>query len=1069
MIKIFKSIAFILLLFITQQLFAQNTTITGTVKSADGETLPGVSILIKETKQTTITDGKGAFSINAPDKRTLVFSYIGFKTQEIQINKNAGPISIILQSSDNALDEVVVTALGISRQKKSLGYAVQELKGQDLAEAKESNLVNALAGKIAGVRVTNSQGSMGSSRVVIRGETSIAGNNQPLFVIDGIPVDNSQLNSAGARDYANTISDINPEDIESMSVLKGPNAAALYGSRAAAGVILIKTKTGKSKKGLGIAINSNAVLETLLTLPVYQNAFGQGSEGQFSYVDGAGKGINDGVDESWGPKLDGRLIPQFYSKGVAVPFVAHPDNVRDFFQTGYSLNNGVSIADAGEKYDFRLSYNNLKQVGIVPNSGQGKNSFVLNTSLKVTPKLTLTANANYSKLNSDNLPGTGGSRSTSTMLQFTWFGRQVDINQLKNYLDENGKTFNWNNSYYSNPYWVAYENTVSQNRSRIIGSLALNYKIIDGLDFNFRSGTDYYNDRRKVRIAYGTNGTPFGSYTESAFTVSENNTDATLNFNKQLNDDFSLELLGGGNIRRQYIEQNDQSAPKLAIAGLYTLKNSRDPLISSNNLSRLKSYSVYASGQLGFRNYLFANITARNDWSSTLPAQNRSYFYPSFNGSFVATEAFDIKSEALNYLKIRGGWSKVGKDADPYRLINNYAFGTPFNISSDLQKLYPNIVIANPQLSPGAIDLNPNLKPETTTSTELGVEAVFFNKRLRFDLSAYNTNSYNQILAADVSQSTGFSSKLLNAGKINNKGIEAQLGITPVKKAFTWDIDVNFAANRSKVIELDAEKLLTNYVVASNSAQVIATVGQPYGSLFGSAYLRDGNGNIVVNATGAPATNPTKQVLGKYTPDWIGGVYNTFTYKGISLGVLVDASFGGSIYNGTYATGTYTGVLASTLPGRAAEYGGISYYYPDNKKENGTVRVNGTAPAGVTVYDDGIIFDGVTADGKRNEKVLPAQQYYKTFRTIDEANIFDASYIKLREVKLSYNLPSKWLSPLSLQGVSVSLVGRNLWIIHRNTVDIDPEVAFNTGNGQGLESLSNPSTRSYGINLNVKF
>jgi TonB-linked SusC/RagA family outer membrane protein len=1057
MFKIFKSIAFIFLLFIAQKLSAQNATVTGTVKSADGETLPGVSILIKETKQTTISDGKGAFSINAPDKGTLVFSYIGFKSQEIQINKGAGPISVTLQASDNALDEVVVTALGISRQKKSLGYAVQELKGQDLAEAKESNLVNALAGKIAGVRVTNSQGSMGSSRVVIRGETSIAGNNQPLFVVDGIPVDNSQLNSAGARDYANTISDINPEDIESMSVLKGPNAAALYGSRAAAGVILIKTKTGKSKKGLGIAINSNAVLETLLTLPVYQNAFGQGSEGQFSYVDGAGKGINDGVDESWGPKLDGRLIPQFFSKGVAVPFVAHPDNVRDFFQTGYSLNNGVSIADAGEKYDFRLSYNNLKQVGIVPNSGQGKNSFVLNTTVKVTPKLSLTANANYSKLNSDNLPGTGGSRSTSTMLQFTWFGRQVDINQLKDYLDENGKTFNWNNSYYSNPYWVAYENTVSQNRSRIIGSLALNYKIIDGLDFNFRSGTDYYNDRRKVRIAYGTNGTPFGSYTESAFTVNENNTDATLNFNKQLNDDFSLELLGGGNIRRQYIEQNDQSAPKLAIAGLYTLKNSRDPLVSSNNLSRLKSYSVYASGQLGFRNYLFANITARNDWSSTLPAQNRSYFYPSFNGSFVATEAFDIKSEALNYLKIRGGWSKVGKDADPYRLINTYVFSAPFN--------------ANPQLTTSNIDLNPNLKPETTTSTELGVEAVFFNKRLRFDLSAYNTNSYNQILAADVSQSTGFSSKLLNAGKINNKGIEAQLGITPIKKAFTWDIDVNFAANRSRVIELDAEKLLTNYIVATNSAQVIATVGQPYGSLFGSAFLRDGNGNIIVNATGAPTTNPTKQVLGKYTPDWIGGVYNTFTYKGISLGVLVDASIGGSIYNGTYATGTYTGVLASTLPGRAAEYGGISYYYPSNKKENGTVRLdNGaTAPAGVTVYDDGIVFDGVTADGKRNEKVLPAQQYYKSFRNIDEANIFDASYVKLREVKVSYNLPAKWIRPLNLQGVSVSLVGRNLWIIHRNTVDIDPEVAFNTGNGQGLESLSNPSTRSYGINLNVKF
>ncbi|MET0574041.1 MAG: SusC/RagA family TonB-linked outer membrane protein [Pedobacter agri] len=1057
MFKKIKLPAILFLLLLSPFVRAQNLAISGTVKSSSGETLPGVSIFVKGTKQAVTSNGTGNFSITVAGKSTLVFSYIGFATKEVEVSENNKVLDVVLNDGDNALDEVVVTALGISRQKKSLGYAVQELKGESLTEARESNLVNALAGKVAGVRVTNSQGDMGSSRVVIRGETSISGNNQPLFVVDGIPVDNSQLNSAGARDYANTISDINPNDIESISVLKGPNAAALYGSRAAAGVIIIKTKSGKSKKGLGVTFNSNGVIESLLTLPKYQDVFGQGSEGKFSYVDGKGAGTNDGVDESWGPRMDGRLIPQFFSTGVAVPFVANPDNVRDFFETGYSLSNGIAVEDAGEKFDYRLSYNNLKQVGVVPNSGQDKNSFALNTTLRITPKLTLTANANYSKLGSDNLPGTGGSRSTSTMLQFTWFGRQVDINQLKNYLDENGNTFNWNNSYYSNPYWVAYENTVSQNRNRIIGNIGLNYKITDGLNFNFRSGTDYYNDRRKIRIAYGTNGTPFGSYSESAFTVNENNTDATLNYTKQLNDDFSLEALLGTNIRSRYIEQNDQSAPRLAVAGLYTLSNSRDPLTSSNNYSKLKSYSGYASAQIGFRNYLFANITARNDWSSTLPAQNRSYFYPSFNGSLVLTEAFDIKSDVLDYAKIRGGWSKVGKDADPYRLINTFSFSAPFG--------------SNPQLTASTTDLNPDLKPETTTSSELGAEAVLFKKRLRFDVSLYNTNSYDQILSVDVSQSTGFRSKLLNAGKINNKGIEVQLGVTPVKKQLTWDIDVNYAANRSKVIELDKAGLLQNYVVATNSAQVIAAVGQPYGTLFGNAFLRDGNGNIVVNATGAPQTDPTKRVLGKYTPDWIGGISNTFTYKGVSLGVLIDASFGGSIYNGTYATGTYTGVLASTLPGRAAEFGGISYYYPGNVKANGTVRLadGAAAPAGVTVYDDGIIFDGVTTDGKRNEKILPAQTYYKSFRTIDEANIFDASYVKLREIKLSYNLPAKWVRPLSLQGVSVSLVGRNLAILHRNVADIDPEVAFNTGNGQGLESLSNPTTRTYGINLNIRF
>ena len=1055
--KIKQLVPLLVLLLCQIIVHAQDIKVAGIVKSSAGEALPGVSVFIKGTKQAVTTNADGQFSITLPAKSTLVFSYLGFNTQEIVADKNTTGLAVVLAEQNNALDEVVVTALGISRQKKSLGYAVQELKGNDLAEAKEVNLVNALAGKVAGVRVTNSQGDMGSSRIVIRGETSISGNNQPLFVVDGIPVDNSQLNSAGARDYANTISDINPNDIESISVLKGPNAAALYGSRAAAGVIIIKTKSGKSKKGMGITLNSNVVFESLLTLPEYQNAFGQGSEGKFSYVDGKGAGVNDGVDESWGPKLDGRLIPQFYSKGVAVPFVAHPDNVRDFFETGYSLTNGIAIEDASDKIDYRLSYNNLKQVGVVPNSGQGKNSFALNTTLRLTPKLNITANANYNKLGSDNLPGTGGSRSTSTMLQFTWFGRQVDINQLKDYLDENGNTFNWNNSYYSNPYWVAYENTVAQNRNRFIGNIGLNYKIIDGLEFNFRSGTDYYNDRRKIRIAYGTNGTPFGSYTESAFAVNETNTDATLNFNKQLSDDFSLEALVGSNIRSRYIEQNDQSAPRLAVAGLYTLNNSRDPLTSSNRYTKLKSYSGYASAQLGFRNYLFANVTARNDWSSTLPAQNRSYFYPSFNGSLVLTEAFKIKSDFLDYAKIRGGWSKVGKDADPYQLQNTYLFSAPFG--------------SNPQLTSSPTDLNPDLKPETTTSSEIGAEAVFLNRRVRLDLSLYNTNSYNQILSVDVSQSTGFASKLLNAGKINNKGIEVQLGVTPIKKQFTWDIDLNYAANRSKVVELDKEGLLQKYVVATNSTQVIAAVGEPYGALFGNAFLRDTNGNIVVNATGSPQTDPNKKVLGKYTPDWIGGISNTFSYKGVSLGVLVDASFGGSIYNGTYSTGTYTGVLASTLPGRAAEYGGISYYYPGNEKTNGSVRVatGGAAPAGETVYDDGMIFNGVTVDGKPNEKIIPAQQYYKSFRTIDEASIFDASYVKLREVKLSYNLPEKWIRPLSLQNVSVSLVGRNLWIIHRNVPDIDPEVAFNTGNGQGLESLSNPTTRSYGFNLNIRF
>ncbi|HEY9196500.1 MAG TPA: SusC/RagA family TonB-linked outer membrane protein, partial [Mucilaginibacter sp.] len=994
------------------------------------------------------TNADGRFTITASVNDVLRVSYIGFTAQEIPVTANTTTLNIVLVDAPNSLNEVVVTALNISKDKKSLGYAVQGLKSKDIAEAKETNFVNALAGKVAGVQVTNSQGDMGSSRIIIRGETSISGNNQPLFVVDGVIVDNSQfLGNGGSRDFANAISDLNSEDIESVTVLKGPNAAALYGSRAAAGVILIRTKTGKGSKGLGITLNSNTSFSNVQVLPKYQNEYGQGSNGKFSYVDGKGGGVNDGVDESWGPALDGSLIPQFFSNGQAVPFVAHPDNVKDFFKTGVTLNNGIAIAGSNDKNDFRASYNNLHQTGVVPNTSQGRNSFALNSSYRINSKLTLNTIVNYIKDDADNLPGAGGRRATSTMLQFTWFGRQVDINQLKNYKDANGNTFNWNNSYYSNPYWLAYENTVGQHKNHLIGSIELNYKIINGLSANFRTGTDYYNDRRKIRVAYGTNGTPFGSYEEDAYSVNENNTEARLQYTKKLNDNFSLDVFGGGNISNIVNEQNDQLAPKLAVAGLYTLSNSRDPLVSSNYYGKLKTYSAFASAQLGFRNYAFINLTGRNDWSSSLPENNLSYFYPSVNGSLVLSEALDIKSDILTYAKLRGGWSKVGKATTPYQLINAYTFTAPFG--------------ANPQQSSPAINLNSRLKPETTTSAEAGFELGFFQDRIHLDVSAYNTNSINQILTVDVSPSTGYSQKVINGGRINNKGVEIQLGITPVKsKGFTWDITTNYSLNRSKVVSLDADGRLQSIVLGTDrTVQVLAALGQPYGTLYGNAYLRDASGQIIIGANGTPVINPTKQYLGKFTPRWLGSINNSFTYKGINLSFLVDARFGGSIYSNTNRTGTYTGVLASTLPGRGAANGGLSYYYPGNNTSAPAVQVSGSAPAGVTVYHDGMIFKGVKADGTANTTILPAQSYYKGFTNVDEAFVYDASYIKLREVKLGYAFPSKWIKGIGFQGATFSVVGRNLWIIHKNAPNIDPETAFNAGNGQGLEDLTLPTVR----------
>jgi TonB-linked SusC/RagA family outer membrane protein len=1060
MFKIYKYVLGIILSLATLQFAsAQAVKVSGVItEKSTGLPLPGVSISIKGGTAGTQTGTDGKFSIQANTNDVLRIAFIGYNSQEVTITNAANPINISLEESQNSLNEVVVTALNITREKKSLGYAVQELKSKDISEAKETNLVNALSGKVAGVQVTNSQGDMGSSRIIIRGETSISGNNQPLFIIDGVPVDNTQnLGTGGSRDFANTISDINSEDIESMSVLKGPNAAALYGSRAAAGVVLITTKKGKGTKGLGISINSNTSFSSLLILPEYQNSLGQGSNGQFSYVDGKGGGVNDGVDESWGPRLDGRLIPQFNSNGVAVPFVAHPDNVRSFFNTGRTLNNGIAFSGSGDKYDFRLSYNNFDQTGVIPNSSQSKNSFLFNSTYKITPKLTLSTYANFVNSSADNLPGSGGRRATSTMLQFTWFGRQVDVEQLKTYKDASGNNINWNNSYYSNPYFVAYENTVGQVRNRLIGNVELNYKIIDGLSANFRTGNDYYTDRRKIRVAYGTNGTPFGSYEEDAYTFNENNTEGRLNYTKQLNKDFNLDVLLGGNIRTTTFENNDQLASKLAVSGLYTLSNSRDPLVSSNIFTKQKIFSAFSSAQIGFRNYAYLNLTARNDWSSTLPRANRSYFYPSVNGSFILTEAFDIKSDVLTFAKLRAGWSKVGKDASPYQLINTYAFIAPFD--------------GNPQQYANAVDLNAELKPESTKSTEAGIELGLFKNKVRFDFGVYNTKSTDQILNLDVSTSTGYSQKLVNGGTINNKGLEAQLGVTAVKtKNFSWDISTNFSLNRSKVESLYGN--IQSYVLGTNrTVQVLAAVGQPYGTLFGTAFVRNAAGDIIVKADGTPTISASKQTLGKFTPDWIGGITNSFTYKNINLSALVDAHVGGKIYSNTNRTGTYTGVLASTLPGRGAENGGISYYYPGNSTANKAVQISaGTAaPGGATVYDDGMVFKGVLADGSANSTILPAQQYYKGFTNADEAFVYSATYVKLREVKLGYTLPQQWIKKIGLQSATVSVVGRNLLIIHKEVPNIDPETAFNTGNGQGLEDLTLPGVRNVGFNINLKF
>ena len=748
---------------------AQVTTVRGIVTTEeDGEPVIGASVIVKGTSLGTVTDVNGRFELSGlpPSATRLLISYISLMAKEVAI---APQVSVTLKSDTHLLDEVVVTALGISREKKALGYTAQEVKQNALVQGKDNNLLNSLSGKIAGVRITNTQGDVGSSRIVIRGETSIAGENQPLFIVDGIPVDNSQLNArSSGRDFKNAIADLNPEDIKTLTVLKGPNAAALYGARAAHGAIVITTKGGdKRQKGIGITLHSSTQVSFVATLPEFQNLFGQGAGGRFSYVDGKGAGVNDGVDESWGPRLDiGLLIPQFDSpldadgNRVATPWGSHPNNVRDYFRMGISTNNGISVARGDDKYQFRVGYNYEKQVSIVPDAGTNKTNISLNTDYHLAKWIVVGATANYIVYTAPSLPGSAtpsGSnvRSNSPMLQFLWFGRQVDTNSLKA-----DYTRNWNSSYYDNPFWSTSYNTQSQERHRLIGDLHAEFRLTDGLNVRFRTSTDWYNDRRKSKVKWGSAGagSPYGSYAEDAYTVKENNTEVLATYIKQLNKNWGIDALLGFNVRNKQYENNYQAAPRLAVADLYTLTNSRDPLTSSNDFYRLRQYGLYGSIQLDYRRWAFLNITGRNDWSSTLPVDNNSYFYPSVTASVLLSEAFGWRSKAVNYLKIRGGWSQVGADANPYQLATVFTSETAFN--------------GNPLQSSSTIGMNPNLKPEKTSSIEAGFEAAFWDNRLYLDFTYYKTDSRNQILKLATTAASGYTSQVRNAGHIRNRGYE---------------------------------------------------------------------------------------------------------------------------------------------------------------------------------------------------------------------------------------------------------------------------------------------------------
>ena len=1020
-----------------QLLQAQAVEIRGTVTSSeDGSPMPGASVIVKGTTLGTLSDADGNYVLRVPaDATELVVSFVGMKTQDVRIEGRT-KIDVALETDILGQFEVVVTALGITRTRKALGYSVQDVGGDELTQAREANILNSLSGRVAGAQITSSSGSVGAStRIVLRGATSLSADNQPLFVVDGVPIDNCNFGTSDGYsgvNRGNGAADINPNDVESITVLKGPNAAALYGSRAYNGVILVTSKTGKQSRGIGVSLTNTTSFESPLRLPDFQNEYGQGFGGQFEFVDGAGGGTNDGADESWGPPLDvGLMIPQFNSPVVdgvreATPWISHPDNVKNFFETGHNIATNLAVTGGSDRASFRASFTNAVQKGVVPNTNLNKNTLALSGSVTPTRRMTVTGSGNYITTKSNNMPGLGYSGQNIMQSIASWFGRQVDIEDLRDYTNPDGSKYNWNYNYHNNPYFTLHENTNTMDRDRFMGNVRLSYQFTDWLSAFVRTGGDIYTNTNTERIAVGDIENKFGSYFESVYTNKEINTDFLISFNKDFGEHIGFTLNGGGNRRDNYYHYNSGQAPELAVPGVYNLSNSQVVPVTTNRIERKRVNSLYYSGQLSYNDALFFDFTGRNDWSSSLPPENNSYFYPSFTLSAIITDLFNIESNIFSFVKVRGSWAQVGGDTNPYSIYPTLAFGDGWNASTKLLNQYV------PNEMPNA-----ELLPQTINSLEFGADMRLFMDRLSIDFTYYTSKAFDQIIAVPISSSTGYDTKKINAGEIDNKGIELMLGITPVRREdLVWDISVNYSRNRNEVVELTEG--VDRYSLGSYWAtQIVAIPGEPFGDIYGPDFLRDPDGNVI-HENGVPLQGETK-VLGNYSPDWLAGIRSDLSWKGIGFGFLIDCRMGGDIYSMSNTWGRYSGVLEETLIGR----------------EGGIVG------DGVKVAEDGTYVP--------NDVVVTPEEYNHAAytNTMAYGGVFDASFVKLREVTLGYTFRN--FGNVPIQDVTLSFVGRNLFLLYAKAPHIDPETAFNNSNAQGLEYGQSPSVRSLGFNVNINF
>lgn len=1030
-----KKILFFIGLLACTFMSAQSITVTGVITDGNSIPVPGANVFEKSTNNGVVTDFDGNYTITiSSSEAVLAFSFMGYVSQEVNVEGRT-KINVTLVEDVGLLDEVVVTALGVLSKKKSLGYSVTKISGESISQNQETNIASSLSGKVAGVVSTGSASGMGgSTRVVLRGNSSLTGNNQPLYVVDGVPVNNTGLGTSatGAKsitneqtDYGTGISDINPNDIEAISVLKGANAAALYGSSAANGVILITTKKGSYGKGLGVSFSSSLMVGVVNdeTLPSFQNEYGQGVNGSFQAD----------ADVNWGPKFDSRSYQTI--KGVDKTYNAQPNNVRDFFNTEIERTNSVSIQGGGEKANILFSYSNFKGDGIVPNSQLNKNNFNIRANVKLSDKLNFDSKITYftQKATARVIPGSGRSSITKNVYGMV---RSAEIEDFKDYGDENtGSLHPYSTTVaLGNPYWTQYKNINGDTKKRVISLAKATYQFNDDLSMHARIGSDFTNQNIQRISVYGFSGVPLGNRSDRAYEYVSTNADVLFMFNKELTTGLNLNLNAGGNYAFSTTSNLITGGEDFKIPTNIQYSNLTNKIKIIESESKFALYSAYISGGIDYKEMVYLNFSGRNDWNSGLwtptgSPSDWSYFYPSASLSFVGNDLLGISEDSfLSFSKLRVSWAEVGAGGSKTDKIYYYLANSSqsYNGLSTVTK--------------SDVYDDPNLKPESTVSKEIGLELKFFKNRLYTDVTYYQSNTFDQILNAPVDPSSGFKYKRTNVGEISNKGIEVLIGGTPIKSNdFYWDTSVNFSKN-TNVLESFIEGT-ESYLFNSYEAFSVKTkVGGEIGDLYGRDFTYH-EGKMVVNANGLPIASEEK-LLGNYQPDVTGGFNNTFGYKNLELSFLISFRIGGEAYSQSDRELSRSGSLQNTLENR----GGVVLDAVVNK---------GTADA---------------PNYEPNTVEVNSEQYWAAMYNIESPHIRDLSNVRLRELSLKYSLPSKILEKTLIRNASISLIGRNLFFLSKNADGVDPESSVSVGNnGQGSFYYNLPTTRTIGLNLNVSF